>query len=233
MLNPAESIEEVSLPDALLEAETRLCRSVAANVFGYHAAQISSLAHAPDFLATSQTISTHHLVSGPAGDLSGCFQARLFALPLQDQSISLLALHHIHEQFSSRRALWAETYRVLRPGGVVVIVGLNQGLLRRRPAHPRLIHPLAPPAMAEQLRGFDFRTLLVRPISVRRSRVATWMGRVSRRWSGTWLGHFGVSFILVARKRSGEAPINLRPSPLGRLKASTARLGNVQGRNQV
>ncbi|MEM1089610.1 MAG: methyltransferase domain-containing protein [Pseudomonadota bacterium] len=220
----------VELPARLRQAEVRVCRSVVANVFGYHALQVSSLTTADDLLATAQTISCHQLRVNPAGKLEGCVAGQLAELPFQDDSVAMVVLDHVHEQMPGRRELWGELHRVLRPGGIAIVLGLNP----RGHRHSLLIHPLSPPAMAEQLRGFDFQTLLVRPVSDRGGRLRDWLARTSRRWSGApWLGWFGQSFVLVARKNSSEPQIvPLRPGRLSALKSAAPQLGGAQGRGR-
>ncbi|MFK7956750.1 MAG: class I SAM-dependent methyltransferase [Lysobacterales bacterium] len=221
-------LPDITLPERLRSSEIEVCRTVVANVFGYHALQISSLGVDVDMLATAQTISCHQLSVTGKGHLSGCIAGHLNALPLQDESVALMVLDHVHEQAPGRRELWGELHRVLRPGGVAVIVGLSPRGYR----HPALMHPLSALAMAEQLRGFDLSTLLVRPVSERGGRVRGWLARTFKRWSGApWLGYFGQSFVLVAKKNSVDPNVvTLRPRRLSALTSGARQLGNAQGR---
>ncbi len=229
--SPIFKAPAITLSKGLRTAEVAVCRSVVENVFGYHALQISALGSAEDLLATAQTISCHQLSVDSAGGLHGCVAGTLASLPLQDESVALMVLDHVHEQTPGRRELWAELHRVLRPGGIAVITGLSP----RRYRHPALMHPLSPPAMSEQLRGFDFQTLLVRPISERGGRLRGWLARTCRRWSGApWLGWVGQSFVLVARKNSAEATVvPLRPGRLAAVAAAGRRLGSAQSRKST
>ncbi len=221
-------LPNITLPDRLRTSEIEVCRTVVANVFGYHALQISSLGLEIDLLATAQTISCHQLSVSNKGSLTGCVSGHLNALPLQDESVSLMVLDHVHEQAPGRRELWGELHRVLRPDGVAVIIGLSPRGYR----HPALMHPLSASAMAEQLRGFDLTTLLVRPISERGGRLRAWLTRTCRRWSGApWLGNFGQSFVLVAKKNHVDANVvTFRPSRISALASGARQLGNAQGR---
>lgn len=206
-MKPAASLESpLARPfsDALLAVEAEACRSVVANIFGYHSLQISPWQETPDLLATAQTVSCHDLRVGASGHLQGCFEGEMLELPVQNESVSLAVLHHVHELFGGRHGLLSELHRILRPDGIVIVVGLSRWRFRQQP-HFR---PMSPSALAERLRGFDLQTLMVRPLSSRSSWVGTLVSGLTRRWVGAaWLGNLGQSWLLVARKSSRGSPV--------------------------
>lgn len=200
------------ISDALLAVEAEACRAVVANVFGYHALQISPWNETPDLLSTAQTVSRHHLRLGEAGRLSGCFSGQMLELPVQNESVSLAVLHHVHELLGGRHGLLSELHRILRPDGVVVMVGVSRWWHRQRPG----FRPLSPSALAERLRGFDLQTMMVRPLSPGGRAMGSLVSAVTRRLRGAAvLGNLGRSWLLVARKVSRGSPVYpLRAMPL-------------------
>ncbi len=226
---PDPSVRQLprTFPDpSLLSSELRECQAVVANVFGYHAIQLTAWPDAPDLLSTAQTISRHSGWVAVDGRVRGCFEGRLYELPLADESNALVVLHHVHELGGSSYGILSELHRILRPQGIAVLIGINPW--RRGPRWRDLnLRPVRAGRLVERLRAFDLRPLMVRPIGPERSRLTRWLAALSRRWSGlSWLGGLGQGYLVVARKREHSAPIvNLRRLGLqgikGRVSASS------------
>ncbi len=202
-------------PDpALLSSELRECQAVVANVFGYHALQLTAWPDGPDLLSTAQTISRHSAWVTPDGRVEGCFRGRLYELPLASESNALVVLHHVHELQGSGYGVLSELHRILKPEGIAVLIGVNPW---RRGARWRALElkPVRAGRLVERLKGFDLHPLMVRPIGHERSRVVRWLARLSRRSGGmAWLGNLGQGYIVVARKKRQSVPI-LRLRQLG------------------
>ncbi|MDJ0653530.1 MAG: hypothetical protein QNJ40_05200 [Xanthomonadales bacterium] len=218
-MRPQVDGQTSTFPDpALLTAEVREIHSVAANVFGYHALELNAWEETPPLLATAQTISRHRLTVAPSGTARGPWLGHLFDLPVINEGLALVVMHHVHELHGSSYDVLSELHRVLQPEGIAVIVGFNPWR-RGDAARACGLNPVGPRKLVERFKAFDLKTLLVRPIGPDGGRTTRYLTKLSRRWTGmTWLGHMGHSYLLVARKSSRPARIvHLRRLGLTRL----------------
>jgi len=110
----------------LLQQEQALTSELLNNVFGYHQLQIGATRHqalAPDSQLSHKIYS--HLL--PGGDIG--LQSEPDCLPLANDSIDAVVLHHALEFSEGPHALLREAHRVLAPQGQLVVVGFNPASL--------------------------------------------------------------------------------------------------------
>ncbi len=224
LTDPAAQRLSRSFPDpALLSCELRECQAVVANVFGYHALQLTAWPDGPDLLSTAQTISRHSGWVAVDGRVGGCFEGHLYDLPLASESNALVILHHVHELQGCGYGVLSELHRILQPEGIAVLIGINPWRASAPWRHLNL-QPVRAGRLVERLKGFDLNPLMVRPLGPDGSRVARWLASLSRRWSAlTWLGGLGQGYIVVARKKRRSIPI-LTMERLG-LRGLKSRVG--------
>lgn len=150
-------------------------------------------------------------------------------LPFASRSVDGTVLHHVLETAADQRTALREAVRVLRPGGRLLVLGLNPASLWQL-ARPRAafrdLHPVAVPRLYEWLAVLgmereastvylNYRSLL--PLALR----GEWWQRASR-WLGARRLPVGGSFLVSATKvghrlidqRAAADPSTLQPASL-------------------
>ncbi len=110
------------LGQALLESEAAILEPILARIFGYHFLQLGVSEYS--MLAASPV--GHKLAFVPqytAGQSD--VVASNEALPLQNESVDAVLIHHALDYTPNNHRLLREAARVLMPGGKLVIVGFN------------------------------------------------------------------------------------------------------------
>ncbi len=106
----------------LLQQEQALTRNLLDNVFGYHQLQLGVTRH--QALAVDSQLG-HKIYSNLQAGGSVGLQAEPDCLPLANDSIDAVVLHHALEFSDKPHALLREAHRVVAPQGHLLIVGFN------------------------------------------------------------------------------------------------------------
>ena len=216
----------------LLEEEARLVSRILPDLFGYHALQLGQVV-GRNLLESSRI--RHRCVADsqmPAIEGLSPLRAEPEQLPLANNSIDLVFIHHGLDGAISPHALLREATRVLIPDGHLLILGFNPyslwGVWRlfRRPwaVLPWLRRPVSPHRLADWLALLDLEVVglesacFVPPLThatIRRR--FTWLESLGRRyWS-----QGGAAYAVLARKRvSCITPIETRLKRLYRAPAA-------------
>lgn len=110
------------LGQALLQTEVALLEPILARIFGYHALQLGVSEHS--MLAASPI--GHKLQFLPQWTPNNPqVVASNEALPLQNDSVDAVLIHHALDYTPDNHRLLREASRVLMPGGKLLIVGFN------------------------------------------------------------------------------------------------------------
>lgn len=218
----------------LLKAEHRLLGHILPDLFGYHALQLGQVT--PVNLLQGSRI-RHRIVADsrlrPVPELSPLL-ARPDNLPLAQDSVDVVVIHHLLDVAVNPHAVLREASRVLLPEGHLVIVGFNPwslwGLWRlfRLPwsATPWLRRALGPHRMSDWLNLLDFEVVGVEsayfqpPLDTALLRRRFfWLEALGERfWSQR-----GAAYVVLARKRvSCLTPLRLRQPLLRLLRPSLA-----------
>lgn len=219
-----------SLGQDVLSAEQRLLSHILPDLFGYHALQIGQVV--PCNLLHSSRI-RHRIVTGqdlqPVEGLS-LLPAMPHHLPLANDSIDVVVLHHLLDVVASPHAVLREAARVLLPEGHLVIMGFNPwslwGLWRfcRLPWSdtPWLQRVLTPQRLADWLSLLDFDVVGVEsafflpPLATDMLRQRfSWLNILGQRyWS-----QGGAAYAILAQKRVAcMTPLQLRQPILQMLR---------------
>ena len=106
----------------LLQQEQSLCTQLLDNIFGYHQLQIGTTRQ--QALAVDSQLSHKiycNLLDG--GDVG--LRSELDCLPLANDSVDVVLLHHALEFAEKPHALLREAHRVVAPQGHILVVGFN------------------------------------------------------------------------------------------------------------
>lgn len=126
------------LGQEVLAAEQALLQPLLENQQGYHLLSIGSLPAGDLFKSSAIRHRMEWRPSQETADHPGCLIADPCLLPLPDDSIDLVILHHALELFASPHALLKEAARITLPKGELMILGFNPyslwGLSRLLPA---------------------------------------------------------------------------------------------------
>jgi len=196
--------------ERVLAAEAAVLDEVTPCIFGYHAVQVCAARPFPLF-AGSRIL--HRVLAATSPEQAEgvdvvCDPAQL---PLANDSIDLLLLHHALDFEDDPHTVLREAARAVIPGGALVVVGFNPwslfGLLRifhmGALDAPWFARCLSPFRVSDWLRVLDFRVdgvesgYYLPPLDGEKSvRRMTWLEYLGVRW---WPRR-GMFYVLVARK---------------------------------
>lgn len=114
--------ESTPLGRAIFRQQQQQLDDLLSGLFGYHLLEMSSF-DLPDLSAASRI--SHRFKAAPLRDLGGAVLTELDSLPLPDESIDVVVLHHVLEYATNPHQILRETNRVLIARGHVIIVGFN------------------------------------------------------------------------------------------------------------
>lgn len=110
-----------TLGEQVLDVEKAILEQLLSGVFGYHLLQIS-VQNAPLYEASPIQ---HRVAMGIKKADQTPFIASATQLPLEDDSIDVVLLHHVLDFFQDRQQILREISRISRPMGHLVIIGFN------------------------------------------------------------------------------------------------------------
>lgn len=148
-------LEGIELGDHVLEigagagAATRELRK--------RAARVTSLEYSRDLLA--KLVQRDRLDGAAGNENGGALQGDAVALPFPEKTfsavIAVLMLHHLPSREAQDR-VFAESFRVLRPGGVFVALDIENGWFNRVLHIRSTFVPLPPAELSARLGGAGF-----------------------------------------------------------------------------
>ena len=109
--------------ERFLREQQEAIQSLLPTLFGYEMLQMSAFANV-DFSASSK-ISHQFFIDPLASHGGNSAQAHYDSLPLADESIDLVLLHHVLDFSDNPHQVLREVDRVLVPHGVVILTGFN------------------------------------------------------------------------------------------------------------
>jgi SAM-dependent methyltransferase len=114
--------ETSPLGKALFKQQQEQLDDLLAELFGYHLLEMSSFDH-PHISAASRI--NHRFKLSPVADFGGRALCELDALPLADESIDVVLLHHVLEYATNPHQILREANRVLISRGHLIIIGFQ------------------------------------------------------------------------------------------------------------
>lgn len=123
---------QTPLGQVALEAERLAARSIIERMFGYHILQIGG---SEEHLLINDSPISHKIIFSASHRPGGVNTvANIEQLPLANDSIDAVVMHHALDFTEDSHALLREVTRVLRPGGQMLVIGFNPlsqwGLMR-------------------------------------------------------------------------------------------------------
>lgn len=114
--------ENTPLGRAMFSEQQQQLDELLSGLFGYHLLEMSSF-DLPGLSAASRI--SHRFKASPVAGLGGGLLSELEHLPLPDESIDVVLLHHVLEYATNPHQILREANRVLIARGHVIIVGFN------------------------------------------------------------------------------------------------------------
>lgn len=111
-----------ALGQSILTAESDQLAGTLSHLFGFHLLQLGC-PNEINWLSKSPI--GHHICLHPGPLLEGSVQGDMVAMPFAEDSIDVALLPHVLEFYPHPEAILAETFRVLLPEGVLLILGFN------------------------------------------------------------------------------------------------------------
>ena len=156
------------LGQRILQAEQKTLDQIMPEICGYHLMQLSVLNH----LALShQSPVKHHFSLGLNGMSGSPVLANFEHLPIAEDSIDAVILHHVLEYSTNPHQLLREAARTIIPNGYIIIIGFNPtALLRLKKSWGQLFsnasywryHNLHRRRLEDWLRVLDFKSVYIR-----------------------------------------------------------------------
>ncbi|WP_421864220.1 class I SAM-dependent methyltransferase [Motiliproteus sp.] len=213
---PLKAWFQTELGQQLLSTEQALLDQVLPRLFGYHLLQISVL-DLPELTRGSPAGHRFMLAPEADADLAECsLVGDMENLPLANDCIDAVVLHHALDFAHSPHDALREAVRVLRPGGRLVIIGFNPhsfwGLhrlwKRKSEQVPWLGHFMARRRMQDWLKLLEMKSERADSGFFRPPwHSARWMQRMQfcERWGQRSHSLNGAFWILTACKETGAA----------------------------
>lgn len=112
---------EAPVGHQLLQTESAILEQIVSGLFGYHLLQVS--VQEAELFDSSPI--QHKVTLGLTDSDKSPFMARPTELPLGNDSIDVVLLHHILDFIDSPQEVLREISRIVRPSGHLVIIGFN------------------------------------------------------------------------------------------------------------
>ncbi|MDX1569104.1 MAG: class I SAM-dependent methyltransferase [Xanthomonadales bacterium] len=157
-----------------------------------------------DILSETQVISGFALDVSVQPRISRPVVSNTDALPINDESVKLLVLHHVHELIADRKALLAEACRVLAPGGRLVLVCLNPlgRSLRWKPVPDWILHWRSARQLVTELASMGLQKCTIDGVFAAEGKVSELAGRAGQGLLAPVARLAADGYVLTVRKPS-------------------------------
>ena len=212
---------------AVLSSETAVCSRRLEEIYGNVGLILRPDGVPADILSDTQVISGFALDVSVQPRISRPVVSNTDALPINDESVRLLVLHHVHELVADRTALLTEACRVLAPGGRLVLLSLNPvgRSLRWKPLPSWVLHWRTGRRLTREMAALGLQKIAIDGVFAGQGKVSEAAGRLGEGLLAPLARMAADGYVLTVRKPNETGRIVNARSLISK---ANNRVGNAQ-----